>query len=94
MLADRRVQIMLNLAKPHFHYEYPSDAWASRHVYSEKVPATDFAEPKARIEIAEACGVRISATPRSLLGKRADYLEAVAGRPSRAPVARKAYAKW
>ena len=107
MLADPRMQIVLNLTNPHSHYEVSKRCLEEgRHVYSEKPLAMDFTEAKALIEIAEARGVRISAAPCSLLGECAQTMwkairEAQVGRVRLAyaemddgPVARMAYRKW
>ncbi len=64
ILADKDVQIVLNLTTPESHYAISRAALeAGKHVYSEKPLAMDFNDAKALVEFAEANGLTLAAAP-------------------------------
>src|SRR4051812_46761518 len=75
LLADPRVEIVLNLTNPSSHYEVSKRALlAGKHVYSEKPMAMSFDEAKELVELAERAGRQISSAPCSLLGETAQTM--------------------
>ena len=75
LLSDKRVEIVLNLTNPRSHYAVSKACLqAGKHVYSEKPLATDFAEAKELVDLAEARGLQISSAPCSLLGECAQTM--------------------
>lgn len=75
LLADPRVEIILNLTNPSSHYEVSRRALlAGRHVYSEKPMAMRFDEAKELVELAESRRLEISSAPCSLLGETAQTM--------------------
>jgi predicted dehydrogenase len=75
LLADPRVEIVLNLTNPSSHYEVSTCALlAGKHVYSEKPMAMTFEEAKELVELAERVGRQISSAPCSLLGETAQTI--------------------
>lgn len=75
VLRDDRVQLVVNLTNPRNHYEVSKAALeAGKHVYSEKPLATDYAEAKELVELAESKGLHISSAPCSLLGETAQTI--------------------
>ncbi|TCQ77698.1 putative dehydrogenase [Ochrobactrum sp. BH3] len=64
ILADKDVQIVLNLTTPESHYAISRAALeAGKHVYSEKPLAMDFNDAKALVEFAAANGLTLAAAP-------------------------------
>jgi predicted dehydrogenase len=64
ILADKGVQIVLNLTTPESHYAISRAALeAGKHVYSEKPLAMDFNDAKALVEFAAANGLTLAAAP-------------------------------
>lgn len=64
ILADKDVQIVLNLTTPESHYAVSRAALeAGKHVYSEKPLAMDFNDAKALVEFAAANGLTLAAAP-------------------------------
>jgi predicted dehydrogenase len=75
LLADDRVQIVVNLTNPRAHFEVSKAALdAGKHVYSEKPLATDWPQAVALVEQAEAAGLRIASAPSTMLGESAQTL--------------------
>src|SRR4051794_723800 len=55
LLADPRVEIVLNLTNPSSHYEVSNAALlAGKHVYTEKPMAMQFDQASALVELAES----------------------------------------
>ncbi len=64
ILADKDVQIVLNLTTPESHYAISRAVLeAGKHVYSEKPLAMDFNDAKALVEFAAANGLTLAAAP-------------------------------
>ncbi|MGC0055280.1 Gfo/Idh/MocA family protein [Brucella pituitosa] len=64
ILADKDVQILLNLTTPESHYAISRAALeAGKHVYSEKPLAMDFNDAKALVEFAAANELTLAAAP-------------------------------
>ncbi|WP_435655265.1 Gfo/Idh/MocA family protein [Brucella pituitosa] len=64
ILADKDVQIVLNLTTPESHYAISRAALeAGKHVYSEKPLAMDFNDAKALVEFAAANELTLAAAP-------------------------------
>lgn len=75
VLADPRVDIVLNLTNPSEHYAVSRRCLeAGRHVYSEKPLATRLEEAEALAALARARGLHLAAAPASLLGEAAQTL--------------------
>src|SRR5262249_53567701 len=64
LLADPRVEIVINLTNPSSHYEVSKRALlAGKHVYSEKPMAMQLDEANELVELAESRGLQISSAP-------------------------------
>jgi len=75
VLADERVQMVLNLTNPRSHYAVSKACLeAGKHVYSEKPLAVDLAQAKELAAIAERGGLRITSAPCNLLGETAQTM--------------------
>ncbi|MBH5335912.1 Gfo/Idh/MocA family oxidoreductase [Streptomyces pactum] len=75
VLADPRVDIVVNLTNPASHFEVSRAALeAGKHVYSEKPFALDMADAEALVELAEDRGLLLSSAPCTLLGETAQTL--------------------
>lgn len=69
MLADDRIEIILNLTRPADHYETTKTALlAGRHVYSEKPLASSYSQGKELTELAAAKGLLLGCAPDTFLG--------------------------
>lgn len=69
VLADPRVEIVLNLTIPRAHVEVGLRAVeAGKHVYAEKPLGINFADGKKLIDAAKAKGVRVGSAPDTFLG--------------------------
>jgi predicted dehydrogenase len=69
LLADPRVEIIVNLTIPRAHVEVGMMALAAgKHVYGEKPLGVTFAEGKRLAEAAAAKGLRIGSAPDTFLG--------------------------
>ena len=69
LLADPKVDIVLNLTIPRAHVEVGLRAVAAgKHVYGEKPLGVTFAEGKKLIDAAKAKGVRVGSAPDTFLG--------------------------
>ena len=75
LLADDRVEMVLNLTNPRDHHEVTRAALsAGRHVYSEKPLAMAFDEAQELVELAGSQGVELACAPCSILGEAAQGL--------------------
>lgn len=87
LLADPKVEIVVNLTNPKSHFAVSKACLeAGKHVYSEKPLAMDFAEAQQLVDLAKERGLYISAAPCSLLSETAQTLwkairEEVIGKP-------------
>ena len=69
LLADPKVEIILNLTIPRAHVEVGLRAIAAgKHVYGEKPLGITYAEGKKLIDAAKAKGVRVGSAPDTFLG--------------------------
>jgi len=75
LLADPRVELVLNLTNPHAHYTVTRACLeAGRHVYSEKPLAMRVDDARELVALAEARGLLLSGAPSRLLGRPAQTL--------------------
>lgn len=75
LLADGRVDLVLNLTNPESHYAVTRAALESgKHVYSEKPLAMDFGDAVKLCELAKQKGLHLSAAPCSVLSESAQTL--------------------
>jgi predicted dehydrogenase len=71
-LADRAVELVLNLTNPRSHFEVTNQCLRARkHVYSEKPLAMRPHDAMKLIDVANEHGVRLGSAPCSLLGETA-----------------------
>ncbi|MBD3881474.1 Gfo/Idh/MocA family oxidoreductase [Phormidium tenue FACHB-886] len=72
LLADDRVEIVVNLTNPSSHYEVSKACLeAGKHVYSEKPFAMDMAQANELVQIAEQKGLHLSSAPCNVLSETA-----------------------
>lgn len=87
LLADERVDAVLNLTNPGSHFEVSRACLeAEKHVYSEKPLAMEVEDAEELVRLAAARGVRISGAPSRLLAEPAQTMwkalrEGVIGTP-------------
>lgn len=75
LLADERVEMVLNLTNPGSHYEVTRACLeAGKHVYSEKPLAMNMDHARELVETAERKSLRLASAPCSLLGETAQTL--------------------
>jgi predicted dehydrogenase len=75
LLADKRVELVVNLTNPHAHYEVTKAALeAGKHVYSEKPLAMELAHAEELVALAQARGLELGGAPCSVLGETAQTL--------------------
>jgi len=75
VLADARVELVVNLTNPSSHYPVSRAALlAGKHVYSEKPLSTRFEEARELVELAEARALSIAGAPCGLLGEAAQTM--------------------
>ena len=75
LLADSRVELVLNLTNPHSHYEVTRACLeAGKHVYTEKPLAMQFDQAQELVELAKARGLHLSGAPCSVLNQAAQSL--------------------
>lgn len=75
LIADERVDIVVNLTDPRAHYEISKAALsAGKHVYSEKPLAMSFEHAGELVELAAANDLVISCAPCSALGESAQTM--------------------
>ncbi len=69
LLADPRVELVVNLTIPRAHVEVGLRALAAgKHVYAEKPLGITFAEGQRLVAAAEAAGLRVGSAPDTFLG--------------------------
>ncbi|MEN9937861.1 MAG: hypothetical protein RLZZ387_4440 [Chloroflexota bacterium] len=70
VLADERVDLVINLTIHHAHPEVITKCLnAGKHVHSEKPLAMTYAEAKALVDLAEQKGLRLSCAPSTFMGE-------------------------
>src|SRR3954453_14409795 len=70
LLADDRIDIVLNLTVHHAHFSVTKQALeAGRHVYSEKPLALTASEAQELVALAAARGVRLGGSPSQFRGE-------------------------
>jgi predicted dehydrogenase len=75
MLADTRIELVLNLTNPRNHFVTTRKCLeAGKHVFSEKPLAMDFAEARHLVDLAEQRGLTLCAAPCTLLNEAAQTL--------------------
>ncbi|MBI1367298.1 MAG: gfo/Idh/MocA family oxidoreductase [Planctomycetes bacterium] len=75
LLADERVELVLNLTNPSSHYAVTRACLeAGKHVYTEKPLAMDLGEARQLVELAKARGLALSSAPCTLLNEAAQTL--------------------
>lgn len=75
LLADRQVDIAVNLTNPTSHFEVSKQCLlAGKHVYSEKPLGITFDEAKNLVELAHQQNLYLAAAPCSLLGESAQTI--------------------
>jgi predicted dehydrogenase len=75
LLADDRVEIVVNLTNPGSHYEVSKACLeAGKHVYSEKPFAMDMAQANELAAIAHAKGLHLSSAPCNVLSETAQTI--------------------
>lgn len=75
LIADPRVQIVVNLTNPGSHYEVSRAALeAGKHVYSEKPLSMDLSQAEELVTLAERRELGLSSAPCSMLGESAQTL--------------------
>ena len=69
LLADKDIDIVLNLTIPDVHYKINKQILEARkHIYCEKPFALNVAEANEILELAEKMGLRVSSAPDTFLG--------------------------
>lgn len=72
LLADARVDLVLNLTNPQSHFEVSKALLeAGKHVYSEKPIAMKFSQAEELVDLAEARGLHLSSAPCTFLNEAA-----------------------
>lgn len=75
LLADEKVQIVVNLTNPDSHYEVTkASLQAGKHVYSEKPLSTVFSQAQELVELATAKRLYLTSAPCGLLGNTAQTI--------------------
>jgi predicted dehydrogenase len=75
LLAEKQVELVLNLTNPRAHYQISKQALlAGKHVYSEKPLAMQMDEATELVELAESLGLLIASAPCSSLSETAQTL--------------------
>jgi predicted dehydrogenase len=70
MLADEEIELVVNLTIHHAHYEVTKQCLeAGKHVHSEKPLAMRYEEAKELVELAQQRGLRLSASPFTVMGE-------------------------
>jgi predicted dehydrogenase len=70
LLADERVEVVVNLTIHHAHYETTRRCLeAGKHVHSEKPLALNYPEARALVELAEQKGLRLGCSPFTYMGE-------------------------
>ncbi len=87
LLAEREVEMVLNLTNPRSHCEVTERCLrAGKHVYSEKPLGMDVESAERLVELAAAAGLRLASAPCNGLGRTAQTLwkaveQGVIGKP-------------
>jgi predicted dehydrogenase len=72
LLADKSVQLVLNLTNPRSHYDITKQCIeAGKHVYSEKPLAMDSEKARELLDLAKSRSVYLACAPCSMLGETA-----------------------
>jgi len=72
LLADERVEVVVNLTNPSSHFEVNHAALAAKkHVFVEKPLALDLQQAQQLVDLATANGLALGSAPSSLLGEAA-----------------------
>ncbi len=75
LLADRSIELVINLTNPQVHYETTHACLkAGKHVYTEKPLAMDLAEAIKLVELAEYNGLMLVSAPCTLMSETAQTL--------------------
>jgi predicted dehydrogenase len=75
LLADPRVELVVNLTNPSSHYQVSKAALeAGKHVYSEKPLAMEYPAALDLVELAERRGLQLAGAPCNMLGESAQTL--------------------
>lgn len=75
LLADKEVELVLNLTNPRSHYETTKACLdAGKHVFTEKPLALSMREATSLVELAEKRGLQLSSAPCTLLNEAAQTL--------------------
>ena len=70
LLGDGHVDAVVNLTSHGVHAQVTAAALeAGKHVHSEKPLAASYAEARSLVELADACGVRLSCSPITFMGE-------------------------
>jgi predicted dehydrogenase len=87
LLADDRVELVLNLTNPRNHFEVSKAALlAGKHVYSEKPLGMHMKEASELVALASGRGLLIASAPCSMLGETAQTVWSVLREQSLGPV--------
>jgi predicted dehydrogenase len=75
LLADPRVELVVNLTNPRSHYEVSKACLeAGKHVYSEKPLALEMDQARDLVDLAERRGLYLSSAPCSMLSETAQTI--------------------
>lgn len=75
LLADRNVDLVVNLTDPGSHFEVSrASLLAGKHVYTEKPLSVDFSQAKELVALAKEKGLLLSSAPCSVLGETAQTI--------------------
>ena len=75
LLADREIEMVLNLTNPRSHYEVTRKCLeAGKHVYSEKPLAMEYEQACQLVDLARMKGVYLASAPCSVLSETAQRL--------------------
>jgi predicted dehydrogenase len=75
LLADRNVELVVNLTDPASHFEVSrASLLAGKHVYTEKPLSVDFSQAKELVVLAKEKGLLLSSAPCSVLSETAQTL--------------------
>lgn len=75
ILADQRVELVINLTNPRSHYAISRACLeAGKHVYSEKPLAMSFSEAEELVQLAEQKGLFIASAPSRILAETAQTM--------------------
>ncbi len=87
LLADDRIEIVVNLTNPESHAEMTrAGLEAGKHVYSEKPLASNLAAARELVELAKSRGLVLASAPCSVLGETAAAMRAAVRRGDVGPI--------